>query len=347
MNHRLDRIGTLGLLLCALACSKDTRTPLVVYSPHGEDILREFERLFEAKYPDVDVRTFNQPAQSCLTRIRAERENPRCDVWWGAPDSTFSRAAAEDLLVAYRPTYSAALPPDSHDAEFRYTGQFALPQVILYNANRMSPAEAPATWDALATPAWNGRIVMRAPLDSGGMRTSFSWLIAWKASGDSFEPGFDWLRAVTKNTKKLCANPQELFESITKDDANVVSIWNLADAIFQRDRYGYPFAVRIPEEGVPVVIDGIALVRRAEEDVKRTDAARAFYEFVNTLESQTYLAEKHGRIPLRTDFTESMRPAWAKDLTFRPLPVDRAVPAQHEDEWMRRWDETIKASAKQ
>lgn len=345
--HRSSPFAVLVLAL-ALGCAEDDpRVPVVVYSPHGEDILAEFEKLFEAANPAVDVRTFNQPAQSCLTRIRAERGNPRCDVWWGAPDTTFDRAARDGLLEPFRPSYADALPAGSFDPEFRHTGQFALPQVILYNAKRMKPEDAPATWSALATDAWKDRIVLRTPLDSGGMRTSFSWLVTYLARDGSFEPGFDWLRGLTRNTKRLCANPQELFEAITKDDANVVSIWNLADAIFQRERYGYPFAVRIPEEGVPLVIDGIALVRKSESDPVRAAAARRFYEYVNSLESQRYLAEKHGRIPLRLDFTEEMRPAWARELTFRPLPIDRGIAAANEDDWMRRWDETIKASAKQ
>lgn len=339
----------LALLVAALTgCSEeDPRVPLVVYSPHGEDILAEFEKMFEAANPDVDVRTFNQPAQTCLTRIRAERENPRCDVWWGAPDTTFARAASDGLLDPYTPSYASALPAGTFDPDYRYTGQFALPQVILYNANRMEKERAPATWAALATDEWKDRIVLRAPLDSGGMRTSFSWLVAYHAQNGSFEPGFDWLRALTRNTKRLCANPQELFEAVTKDDAGVVTIWNLADAIFQRDRYGYPFAVSIPEEGVPLVVDGIALVKKSGSDATRAAAARRFYEFVNTLESQSYLADHHGRIPLRLDFTDSMKPEWARALRFRPLPIDPAIAARNEDAWMRRWDETIKASAKQ
>ena len=37
-------------------CSRDHRTPLVIYSPHGRDLLSLFEHRFEALHPDIDVR---------------------------------------------------------------------------------------------------------------------------------------------------------------------------------------------------------------------------------------------------------------------------------------------------
>ncbi len=344
-------VASCGSILASCA-PDDGRIPVVVYSPHGEDILREFEKMFEEANPGIDVRGTNMPSTPCLARAGAERENPSCDVWWGAPDNTFARAAGENLLEAYRPTFVDLLPAGTCDPEFRFCGQFAIPQIILFNKDKLTPGEVPQHWAELATEAWKGRVILRAPLDSGSMRTSFSWLIAYQsqaqsqaAGSESFDAGIEWLKGLTRNTKKITTNPTEMFEAITKDVDRVVTIWNLADAIFQRDTNGYPFATAIPSEGVPMVIDGIALVKKSKPDPARLDAAKRFYEFVNTLESQQYLAQKHGRIPLRTDFTAEMRADWAKGLDLKPLPIDPKIAAKHEDEWMRLWDERIKPLA--
>ena len=48
-----------SLLLVLFGCSRDHRTPLVIYSPHGRDLLTLFERRFEALHPDIDVRYSN------------------------------------------------------------------------------------------------------------------------------------------------------------------------------------------------------------------------------------------------------------------------------------------------
>ena len=49
-------VGAAMLALLSTACQGDGRTPLIVYSPHGRDLLTLLERRFEQLHPDVDVR---------------------------------------------------------------------------------------------------------------------------------------------------------------------------------------------------------------------------------------------------------------------------------------------------
>jgi len=332
--------------LCALllpACSGDDRIKVVVYSPHGPDILNEFERTFEARHPRADVQTLNMPSGEILTRLRGEAENPRSDVWWGAPSSTFSRAAEEGLLEAYRPSWAEHVDPRYLDAENRFAGHFVIPQVILYNRDLLAPGDAPADWDDLLDESFKGRIILRTPMPSGSMRGAFSWLVAWKSrGGHDLAAGFRFLEGLHRNTKKYAANPNEFFEAIKRDPDNAVGIWNLTDALFQREEKGYPFGVVIPESGVPIVIDCIALVRRPERDPARAEMARAFYEFVTSLESARSLMNTHSRILTRLDIPREQLPERLRQYSFTPLEVDPSFAAQHEDEWMRRWDREIK-----
>lgn len=327
-----------------LSCSRDDRIAIVVYSPHGPDILEEFERSFEREHPEADVRAFNMPTVQILTRLRAESANPQADVWWGAPRATFQRAADEGLLEPYRPSWIDAVDEALRDAEDRFAPHFLIPQVLVYNARLLPPEQAPREWDDLVSPAWHGRLVFRAPLESGSMRTAFTWLVAWKASraGGDLEAGFAFLERLHRATKRYVANPKELFEAIARDADRVCTIWNLADAVFQRDRYGYPFGISIPDSGVPLAVDCIALVRHPGRSERREDLARAFYEHVTSLDAGRILMHEHGRILCRRDVPAEDKPDWHEKLSFRPLPIDPDLPGRHEDEWMRRWDRTIK-----
>src|ERR1043166_4066817 len=67
------------------ACSRDHRTPLVIYSPHGRDLLTLFETRFEALHPDIDVRWLDMGSQDVYDRVRSERANPQADIWFGMP----------------------------------------------------------------------------------------------------------------------------------------------------------------------------------------------------------------------------------------------------------------------
>src|SRR5919106_1659655 len=105
----MRNVALLGLVVFAGCLPGDDRTALVVYSPHGTDLLTEFEARFEQLHSDVDVQWLDMGSQSVLDRLRSERRNPQADVWWGAPAALFETAAAEGLLEQFRPTWAAQL----------------------------------------------------------------------------------------------------------------------------------------------------------------------------------------------------------------------------------------------
>src|SRR5256885_13492166 len=99
------------LALCALivnSCSSDGRTPLVIYSPHGRDLLTLLERRFEQLHPAVDVRWLDMGSQEVYDRLRSERANPQPDVWFGGPPPIFARGAPGALLVSTRRDWPTA-----------------------------------------------------------------------------------------------------------------------------------------------------------------------------------------------------------------------------------------------
>ncbi len=328
------------VLALAAGCSKDERIPLVVYSPHGEDILKEFEVAFETLRPDVDVRGFGMSSYDCLDRIRGESAHPNCDVWWGAASNTFARAAGDGLLEPFRPSWADALSADMHDPQWNFAAEFVLPYVFVFNDQVVTTEQAPSDWDDLASDAWADRVVLRIPMKSG-LRTVLASLVDWKAKGGDPKPGFDFLAAMHRNTRRYVNDPSELFQAVTQEDGGVVTIWNLTDALFQRDRYKYPFGWKLPKSGAPILKDCIALVKK-ERDPAAAAAAREFYEFVTSLDSLRKLMREHFRLPARTDVPEAMRPEWQQGLVVTPLPVDAARVAANEEEWMRRWDEQVK-----
>ena len=70
-------------VLAVLFMGCDTRETVVVYSPHGVEMLSDYEGLFEAAYPDVDLQWLDMGSQDVFSRVSAERNPDRC-----APPST-------------------------------------------------------------------------------------------------------------------------------------------------------------------------------------------------------------------------------------------------------------------
>src|SRR5205823_10709211 len=103
------RVWLLALFSILPSCSRDHRTPLVIYSPHGRDLLTLFEHRFEQLHPDVVVHWLDMGSQEVYDRLRSERANPQADVWFGGPGTIFARAARDSLLQAFRPTWAGAI----------------------------------------------------------------------------------------------------------------------------------------------------------------------------------------------------------------------------------------------
>jgi iron(III) transport system substrate-binding protein len=313
---------------------------VVVYSPHGKDILAQFEQMFEEKY-GVDVEWLDIGSQEILDRIRSEKNNPQADVWWGAPSTMFEQAAAEGLLEPYKPSYAAALDEGFHDEEWYWSGTSQTPEVIMYNSKEISKEEAPKDWDDLLDPKWKDKIIIRYPLASGTMRTIYSAMIyrTYKDTGDPQE-GYVWLKKLDENTKEYAANPEMMYNKIAKGEG-VLTVWNMPDTVMLKEQKNYPFDFVIPESGTPVLTEGIAIVKGAPHP----KAAEAFYEFVNTPEAAKILAEQHYRIPTRNDIQDL--PQWIKETEINEMDIDWKVFEEKSDEWMKYWDENIKNADKE
>jgi len=335
--------GFLVLAACLVVsgCSRGPdKTPLLVYSPHGKDLLSTFEREFEAVHPDVDVRWLDMGAQDVYERVATERNNPQADIWWGGPMTSFERAAEESLLAAYRPTWAAEVPPEAKSEEDFWFGTFYTPEVIMYNRTMLSDSGAPSDWDDLLDPKWRGKIILRSPLASGTMRTIFCAIIQREAqrSGDS-SAGFVWLQKLDRNTKTYVADPTQLYLRIAREEAPL-SVWDMPDVEFQIHRNNDPFAYRIPTSGTPVLVEGIAIIRGAQHPV----AAREFYEFVTSKASILEAARQFYRVPVRSDIPRDSLPDWIRAHPWKPMSVDWRVLARHEQQWMQYWDDHVKGT---
>jgi iron(III) transport system substrate-binding protein len=338
MKHGVLPLFALFLFAFPGCSLRSGKTPVVVYSPHGKDMLAAFEKAYEALHPDQDVQWLDMGSQDVYDRIRTERSNPQADVWWGAPSITFLRAERESLLERYVPSWGSSIPTDLRSSREFWYGTFATPEVIMYNNRVLKGADVPHDWDDLLELRWRDKIVVRSPLASGTMRIIYSALLMReKARRGSMEDGFAWLRRLDANTKTYVADPTQLYLKIAREEG-LVTLWNLPDVLIQVERNGYPFGYTIPASGTPLITDGIAIVRGAPHPVQ----AKEFYEFVTSRESMIRQAREFGRVPTRQDIPPDSLPIWFSSLNVIPMTVDWDTLAAHEQEWMKRWDDEVK-----
>jgi len=91
------------IVLCSTAQATKAGGKIVVYSPHGQEILQYYADKFQ-KDTGITMEWLFLGAQECYDRIKSEKANPQADVFFGGPTSTFIQAKSEGLLQAYKPS---------------------------------------------------------------------------------------------------------------------------------------------------------------------------------------------------------------------------------------------------
>jgi iron(III) transport system substrate-binding protein len=329
--------------LSLAGCRGDGRTPLYIYSPHGRDQLILLERAFEAKHPDVDVRWLDLGSQEILDRLRFERVNPQSDVWFGGPTTLFDRAVAESLLAPYRPSWAEAVDPRGIGPDSLYYPVYRTPAVIAFNDRAVGPEEAPRDWDDVLDPKWHDKVLIRDPMASGTMRAIWGLIIqrSLRATGDT-TAAMAWLRRLDGQTKAYALNPALLDAKLARQEG-LVTLWDLPDILISRGK-GMPFGYVFPRSGTVVIDDAIALVR----GTRHPEQARAYIEFVGSVEGQLLTARKVFRLPARRDLPVDSVPDWVaqveRDMVIEAM--DWALLAREGPAWMAYWDQHVRGSGK-
>lgn len=324
------------LLICFVNCQKDRRNSLMIYSPHGRDLLEDCKKRFEATHPEAQVEYLDLSSQEILDRVKLERDNPQADIWWGASAITFDQAAEAGLLEPYKPTWAAQISANAKDSQDRWYGTFQTPEVIVYNPKAIKAEEAPKDWDELLDPKWHGLILVRDPVRSDTMRTIFGAMIL-RQSTSSPEAGYNWLRKLDANTKEYTVDGSALVEKLARQEGKL-SLWDLPDVALAINKRNLPLAFQIPTSGTPIVVDGIGIVKGS----KHLELAKQFYEFVNTEESLLIATKEFYHPPLRADIDKQKLPDWLKSIEIKPMPLDQQLYKTHIAEWMLYWDTNIR-----
>ncbi len=315
---------------------------LVIYSPHGRDLLELFEETYEAANPGVDVRWLDMGSQEVYDRVRSEKANPQADVWFGGPSTIFDRGAEEGLLAPYRPSWASAVDAGSIGEDDLYFPAYRTAPVILYNQEAVAADDVPRDWDDLLEPRFEDEILIRDPMASGTMRTFFGMIIARSVERTgSPDAGFDWLRRLDAQTKEYVINPALMVEKLNRQEGEV-TVWELTDALWQRKR-GAPLDFTFPASGTPIIVDSIGLVAGA----RHADRAKHFIDWVGSREGQLLATREALRIPARDDLPREELPEWARRVMDEIIPaeVDREMLSDYGAGWMSRWDREIRGQA--
>jgi iron(III) transport system substrate-binding protein len=206
-----------SLLVFSCRPGAGNKNRLLIYTPHGQELLKDFVARYKQTYPDADVQFLDMGSRQILERVRVERNRPQADLWWGASHTTFQTAADENLLLEFRPSWADKVPATSRDASDRWYGTYETPQVIAYKSDAVTEAEAPRDWDDVLDPKWRDKVLIRNPNPSDTMRAIFGAMI-WRFYKDtgSTDKGYEWLRKLDANVHEYTADGTLMMQKLAR-----------------------------------------------------------------------------------------------------------------------------------
>ncbi len=277
--------------------SRQNQGEVVVYTAHdrqfSEPLLREFERrsgiTVKPVYDTEAVKTVG-----LVNRLLAERNRPRCDVFWNNEIIRSIQLREEGLTEAYHSPSAEHIPSNFKDPEGHWTGFGARARIIMVNKDILPNEEDwPRRIDDLTYVKWKGQAAFAKPLFG---TTNTHAAVIWATAGP--EKAKEFWRNTLKNSVMEAGNAQ------ARDAARDGELaWCLTDTDDARGALidGANVALVLPEsgpsgQGTLLIPNTVVLIKGGPN----TDNGKLFIDFLLSEEVETELAlGRAGQIPVR------------------------------------------------
>ncbi len=250
---------------------------LTVYcSPQAEYceiVATEFE-----KATGIKVSMIRKSTGEAYAQIRAERNNPKGDIWWGGTGDPHLQAAEEGLTLPYvSPVRGELLDWALRPAKLsgnRTVGIYAGALGFGFNTKVLAKKglPEPKCWKDLLKPIYKGEVQMANPNSSGTAYTALATIV--QLFGE--EDGFEFMKGLHRNISQYTKSGSAPIKAAGRGE-NTIGVTFLADAVNIRVK-GFPIKAVPPCEGTGYEIGGMSIIKGA----RNLDNAKKFYDWALT-----------------------------------------------------------------
>ena len=267
----------LGLVSCGPA---QESTELNVLCTPQEEWCQGMKQKFEEEF-GITVNYVRMSSGESLARLRAEKDNPQFDIWWGGPIDSFVAAKGEGLLEAYdSPNYENLLDQTKFkDPDNYWVGIYVGTLGFCTNKDWLAQnpgVEPPTSWDDLLKPEFADQLMVAHPSTSGTSYTALATVLQIRGE----EAGWDYLTDYADQVLQFTKSGAAPAKFVGQGEAAVCIVFS-HDIVHEIDDNGLPLELTFPAEGTGYEIGGMGIVKGA----KHLDAAQKWFDWA--LESDT------------------------------------------------------------
>ncbi len=245
------------------------------------------EPAFEAftKKTGIEIKILNGSSGEVFERLKAEGDKTPADVLLTIDAGNLWNAARAGLLAKVdSPDLVANIPAHFRDPENRWFGLTARARTIMYNVDKVKPAEL-STYEALGDPKWKGRICLRT---SGYIYNQSMLATMIKRYGEARTE--EIVRGWAANQPVLITGDTKILEAIAAGqcDVGITNHYYLARILAKTPTFPVaPFWANQATSGTHVNVSGAGVTAHAKN---RANAIKLL-EFLSSPEAQQMFAD--------------------------------------------------------
>lgn len=276
-----------GVIILGMNVASANDEEITLYSHrHYESDDALFDKFTELT--GIKVNVVKASADELIERIKAEGENTKADILMTADAGRLHRAKAADVLQPVdSETLQRRIPDHLRDPQNNWFGFTKRARIIAYAKDRVQPEDL-STYEALADPKWQGRILVRSSSNIYNQS-----LLASLIAAHGEEKALEWAKAVRENmARPPQGSDRDQMRAVAAGlgDVAIVNTYYvglLRNSSSEKDReVGKAIGVFFPNQdgrGAHVNISGAGVTRAS----KNKKAAIRFLEFLVSDEAQT------------------------------------------------------------
>lgn len=291
---------------------------------HANAVAKEFE-----KQTGVKTSIVRMSGGEILTRIKAEKENPKASVWYGGPADTFIEAKGENLIEPYVSPTAKEIPDKFKDKDGYWTGIYNGYLGFVCNGKLLKEknVDVPKSWQDLLKPEYKGQIVVANPGSSGTAYTMVATLVQLMGEKEAMSY-LKKLDGQVKQYPKTGSAPAQMAGM----GETMVGICFLHDGI-KYQKQGYTdLVLSAPSEGTGYEIGAVALIKNAPDP----EAAKIFIDWCLKKDVQE-MGQKFGSYQFLTN-TGAVPPKEAEQLKDTKLiEYDMKFAGENRSKLVEEW----------
>lgn len=278
-----------------------------------------------------------------LAQVKAERANPKGDVWWAGPADSYLQAAEEGLLETYRSPNLGQL----HDwaqristvSNAQVSGVYGGILALGYNTELMDKRKLPAPrcWKDLLNPAYKGEVMLGNPNSSGTAYLMLASLVQIFGEDEAFR----YMKALDANVASYARSGIGPMTAVKRGEAAIGS--SVLHGVINEIAQGFPVKPVLPCEGVGYEVGSMAIVKGA----RNPGAARRFVDWALTPDAQKIGLElKEYAIPTNRNVPLPAMVPNLEDVKVIHYDFAKYGSSETRKHLLARWEKDINAGAK-